>query len=215
MTKPTYSELEAENLRVRGLLQRLEWAGSSYGDPCCPECWGEHGTHKPVCELYELLKAGAESADIGKLDSADKSGVEMGKEKSVAEEITNAGWTKMKSGSAETGGEKAAPEWKYVENMCRERGVCSLGGGITAARIEDVCPKCFMLTREVQGFDRCKCATHPGCRQPISTARILLSVATSDQAMYMAPQAMATQGRMHPMRRAAHGRRARVQAAPE
>jgi hypothetical protein len=53
MTKPTYSELEAENLRVRGLLQRLEWSRDGY----CPDCliYKGGGRHMPDCELGILL----------------------------------------------------------------------------------------------------------------------------------------------------------------
>jgi hypothetical protein len=51
------------------------------------------------------------------------------------------------------------PADSYAEMMriCEERGVCYLGSGITAARLVDVCPRCFMLTRPVEGHGQCTC----------------------------------------------------------
>jgi hypothetical protein len=63
MTKPTYSELEAEILRVRGLLQRIVEISARKWKPICSSC----------TQIHELvaLSEGAESADIGKLDRVD------------------------------------------------------------------------------------------------------------------------------------------------
>lgn len=73
-TKPTYSELEAENLRVRGLLQRQ----SDFAKVLRRIHHGHqvtiggklYVTAHTLIDYAKGYERGAESADIGKLDAA-------------------------------------------------------------------------------------------------------------------------------------------------
>jgi hypothetical protein len=106
--RPRAEAAETSLARVRGLLQRL-FTFARHTEECY--AWGYHrptgsywangDENKCYCPLgkifREALPSGAESADIGKLDTADNKDEWAIK---VGEVL----------GSAETGGEKAAPE---------------------------------------------------------------------------------------------------------
>jgi hypothetical protein len=113
-TKPTYSELEAELLRVRGLLQRQ----SELAGQIVYLSKGIYGRDKIALLASEIQSQGAESADIGRLDTVDKSGIDeqfkgmatdetyQAETLKIEKEFAHSDWEAL-PGSAETGGEKA------------------------------------------------------------------------------------------------------------
>jgi hypothetical protein len=126
-------ELEAELARVRGLLQRIDDQLKRILD-------------SPIAiinRIADILREGAESADIGKLDAADKSGksdiggenfstIENNLHVGKSSECGNCGKpftcdplehvNECGLGSAETGGEKAMRGYIFACNVGHEFG---------------------------------------------------------------------------------------------